>query len=326
MSRKGFTLIELLVVIAIIAILIGLLLPAVQKVREAAARAQCQNNLKQLGLAILNYANSNNNSLPASHTTSPSISWTVFTLPYIEQQTLYTEYPTLLTLAYDHAASANLTAIQTPIKTFVCPSTPGMVVPNVTPTGTALTGPMGLCDYGSINEVFPSVYLNPGMQYTWAQATTAAADTPPDFLEGAMYKTNSTPILAITDGTSNTIMLGEDAGQPNSWVLGKLATPATATAGATPDWGWGDSGFAYSINGCDPTTGAVIASGAAAPANPACLINCNNNGELYSFHTGGVNTAFADGSVHFLAANLTPPILAALVTKSGGETIPANAY
>jgi prepilin-type processing-associated H-X9-DG protein len=180
---------------------------------------------------------------------------------------------------------------------------------------------MGLCDYGAINEVFPSVYLIPGMQYTFAQATTAAADTPHDFLTGAMYKTNSTPILAITDGTSNTIMLGEDAGQPNNWVLGNRA-PATSP---TPDWGWADSGFAYSINGCDPTTGAVIKS-SATTGNPSCLINCNNNGELYSFHTGGVNIAFCDGSVHILATSITPPVLAALVTKSGGEVLPGNAY
>jgi prepilin-type N-terminal cleavage/methylation domain-containing protein/prepilin-type processing-associated H-X9-DG protein len=316
--RGAFTLIELLVVIAIIAILIGLLLPAVQKIREAANRTQCQNNLKQLGLAMLNYANVNNNCIPACHSSSPSISWTVFILPYIEQQNILNT-SSLMTVSYDSAP--NLAIIQTPIKIFVCPSTYPPNPVNQTPTGVALSGPMGLCDYGALNQVDPDFYLNSGMVYTLAQATAANNLTPPGFLTAAMYKDYPTPILGISDGTSNTIMLAEDAGQPSNWVLGKLVSASSPTG----DWGWADPKFVYSIKGCDPKTGQPVKSSATS-GNPSCVMNCNNNAEMYSFHPGGVNTVFCDGSVHFLTQSISPAAIAALVTKAGGEVLPSNAF
>ncbi|HTU22155.1 MAG TPA: DUF1559 domain-containing protein [Gemmataceae bacterium] len=316
--RGAFTLIELLVVIAIIAILIGLLLPAVQKVREAASRSQCQNNLKQLGLALLNYANVNNNCIPASHAGSPDMSWTVFILPYIEQQNILNS-SALMTASYDSAP--NLATIQIPIKTFVCPSTPSPTVPNSTPSGVALPGPMALCDYGALNQMEPDFYLNTGMVYTLAQATAANTGTPPGFLTAAMYKDYPSPILGISDGTSNTIALAEDAGQPSNWVLGKLS----AAGSPTGDWGWADPKFVYSIEGSDPTTGKVVKSSSSS-GNPACVMNCNNNGELYSFHPGGIDTVFCDGSVHFLSQSISPAAIAALVTRAGGEVLPADAF
>jgi prepilin-type processing-associated H-X9-DG protein len=152
----------------------------------------------------------------------------------------------------------------------------------------------------------------------------------------------TTPITQITDGTSNTIMIAEDAAQPSSFVLGKpvsttrppgknlIKTEGIGTP--TPDWGWADPGFAYSINGCDPKNGFIIQhdgstagqvsdgnTGFVAPIGAPVFINGNNNGELYSFHTGGVNVVFADGSVHFLTASMTPAAFAGLVTARGGE-------
>jgi prepilin-type N-terminal cleavage/methylation domain-containing protein/prepilin-type processing-associated H-X9-DG protein len=316
-KRNGFTLIELLVVIAIIAILIGLLVPAVQKVRAAAARIQCQNNLKQLGLGMLNYANVNRNSFPPSHTSSPSISWTVVILPYIEQGNVLMASSTLRTAAYDSAS--NLAAIQTTIPIFICPSTPTPTQINATPSGVALAGPMGLCDYGALNQVSPAFYLNQPQQYTVAQALVANASTPPGFLSAAMFKGAPTSILTIADGTSNTILLGEDAGQPSSWVLGKQV------AGTTGDWGWADPKFVYSIEGSDPTTGAIPKS-TATSGNPACTMNCNNNGEFYSFHTGGINTVFCDGSVHFIAQTVAPSVISSLVTIAGGEVFDASSF
>jgi prepilin-type N-terminal cleavage/methylation domain-containing protein/prepilin-type processing-associated H-X9-DG protein len=337
--RHAFTLIELLVVIAIIAILIGILLPAVQKVREAANRAQCQNNLKQLGLAMANYADVNNNCIPSSHDPKGSVtgeaSWTIYALPYIEQGNLLTTYPSLLTASYDTAGSPNLTAIQTPIKTFVCPSTPSQKTPSTTPSGVALTGPMGLCDYGAINQMQPNFYyLNSGFppNQTGALATAANNLTPPGFLTAAMYKgsTDKTtglptspwpiPILAIADGTSNTIMLAEDAGQPTNWVLGKN------TGTLTGDWGWADPTFVYSIEGSDPSTGKTAKSSDTSGKIASCTMNCNNGGEMYSFHQGGINVVFVDGSVHFLAQSIAPSVLAALVTMGGGEVIDGGAF
>jgi len=314
--RGAFTLIELLVVIAIIAILIGLLLPAIQKVRSAAARIQCSNNLKQLGLGMINYAGDNGNAFPPSHTSSPSISWSVFVLPYVEQGTLLASSP-LTTLAYDN--KANLQAIQTPLKVFVCPATPPPATPSTTPSGVALTGPMGLCDYGALNQMMPDFYLNPGMPYTLAQATAANALTPPAFMTAALYKGTPTPILAILDGTSNTILLVEDAGQPTNWVMGK------ATATVTGDWGWADPKFVFSVEGSDPTTGAVVKS-SATTGNPACSMNCNNNGEIYSFHSGGAMAVFCDGSVHFLSQSISPTTMAALVTMAGNEVLDPSNY
>lgn len=312
--RPAFTLIELLVVIAIIAILIGLLLPAVQKVREAASRASCQNNLKQQALAMQNYAGVNGNAFPPSRTTTPAVGWNAIVMPFLEQGNLLSVAPTLLTENYD--AAANLQVIQTNLKVYICPSAPMRTAVLMTPTGVPLTGPMGPCDYGTINEVFPCFYLNTGMQYTYAQADAAYALTPPGFTTGALYKSTITPLSYITDGLSNTILIGEDAGQPDNWILGKIS-PSTSP---NPDYGWADDGFAYSINGADPSTGAII-NKTASSGNPSCFINCNNNGEIYGFHIGGAQAAFCDGSVHFLTTAISPATFAALVTRSGYEVV-----
>jgi prepilin-type processing-associated H-X9-DG protein len=157
------------------------------------------------------------------------------------------------------------------------------------------------------------------------------------------------PITAISDGTSNTIMIAEDAGQPSSYVLGKAVSITrppgknlikTAGIGTpTPDWGWADPGFAYSINGCDPVNGYIIQhdgptaglisddkGGFIKPNGAPVFINGNNNGELYSFHGGGANVVFADGSVHFLNSNMTAAAFAALITARGGEVNTATNY
>lgn len=308
-AARGFTLIELLVVIAIIAILIALLVPAVQKVREAAARTQCTNNLKQFGVALLNFE-STYKALPPSHTTvKPKMGWPVYVLPFIEQSNLAAQY----NMALNWDATANLPAIMVNVPIFVCPSAPdpsGRWSTPVTPSGVALTSPMGAIDYGAINQVFPDFFLLNGIPM-------------PGQVTSPLQPDQKTPILQITDGTSNTIMIGEDAGQPNNYVLGMLQGASTGINGVgtpTPDWGWGDAGFAYSINGANPTNGAIIKSGATS-GNASCAINCNNNGELYSFHTGGVNLLFADGHVQYLAQTVAPAVVAALCTKAGGEVM-----
>jgi prepilin-type N-terminal cleavage/methylation domain-containing protein/prepilin-type processing-associated H-X9-DG protein len=338
--RRGFTLIELLVVIAIIGILIALLLPAVQKIREAAARLQCQNNLKQIGLAIHNYHDSYN-ALPPSHNATDG--WPAMMLPYIEQGNLYNTYK----LGAGYAQATNQVAIAGQVKIFVCPSAPGQggrfqitQTPDAYGSAAQLPAMMGLIDYGAVNQVFDGFYIANGLPVPAGYPNTCLGPLQPNM---------ATPITAITDGTSNTIMIAEDAGEPSSFVLGK-AVSITRPPGKnviktegigtpTPDWGWADPGFAYSINGCDPTNGFIIqhdgptaglvsdgGSGFVKPSGTPVFINGNNNGELYSFHTGGANVVFADGSVHFLTAGMTPAAFAALVTARGGEVNTATGY
>jgi prepilin-type N-terminal cleavage/methylation domain-containing protein/prepilin-type processing-associated H-X9-DG protein len=331
--QRGFTLIELLVVIAIIAILIGLLVPAVQKVREAAARAQCQNNLKQIGLALHNYHDAYK-ALPPSHNATDG--WPAMMLPYIEQGNLYSTYK--LGIGYDQGT--NKTAITGQVPIFACPSAPGQSgvfqitqSPDGYGSAAQLPGMMGVIDYGAVNQVFDGFYIANGLPVPPGYPATCLGPLQPNM---------TTKLLAITDGTSNTIMIAEDAAQPSSFVLGKpvsitrppgknlIKTEGIGTP--TPDWGWADPGFAYSINGCDPTNGFIIqhdgpnaglvsdgGGGFKKPSGAPIFINGNNNGELYSFHTGGANAVFADGSVHFLTASMTPAAFAALVTARGGE-------
>jgi prepilin-type N-terminal cleavage/methylation domain-containing protein/prepilin-type processing-associated H-X9-DG protein len=338
--RKAFTLIELLVVIAIIAVLIGLLLPAVQKVREAAARMSCSNNLKQIGLAILNYE-STYRALPPSHNATDG--WPAMMLPYIEQGNAYNKY----TLGIGYDQGSNAANIQVSVKSFACPSAPGQggvfqITQSPSGYGTAvqLPGMMGIIDYGAVNQVFDGFYIANGLPVPGGY---------PNSCLGPLQPNIPTPIITITDGTSNTIMIAEDAGEPSSYVLGQPCTitrppgkniiKTEGIGTPTPDWGWADSGFAYSINGCDPTNGYIVQhdgptagmvsdgnGGFVKPSGPPVFINGNNNGELYSFHTGGVNVVFADGSVHFLTEIKTPAAFAALVTSRGGEVNTATGY
>lgn len=291
-QRSGFTLIELLVVIAIIAILIALLVPAVQKVRESAARLQCQNNLKQIGLGLHNYHDTHKAFPPGVTTTAPLTCWTALVLPYIEQGNLANTYN------YKVNWNVNTAADQMPIPIFICPSDPlGTHTDTVNYNFAPSVG-----DYQSINEIKYFVGINcfnlPG---------NTAKGNP--LLAGVLTWNTTTPILSITDGASNTIMIAEDAGRPNLYGAGaKLISTA---AGLSPGGAWADPSGPYSIDGSLPN-GTVPGT---------CALNCSNNNEVYGFHTGGANAVFADGSVHFLDQSMSLCLLAALCTRAGGEVI-----
>jgi prepilin-type N-terminal cleavage/methylation domain-containing protein/prepilin-type processing-associated H-X9-DG protein len=305
--RRAFTLIELLVVIAIIAVLIGLLLPAVQKVREAAARTQCTNNLKQMGLALHSYHDVNQ-ALPPGYLatqvysdgatdTAPGWGWGTFILPYLEQGNLYAQ----LNLTQPIQASSSVQSI---IKMYLCPSD---TVPAAPFTVTDSFG-------ASVMLAAPSSYA--------ASCGGDETDTADPAGKGVFYRNSKTRLTDITDGTSQTIFLGERA------CSNALGVWVGAIKGGVVQRG---------PNNRNPGTSVE-------PAACLVLAHCNlvntmgdTDGGLDDFssnHTGGANVLFGDGSVHFIRSipGRNPDgsytadgiIFQALATRAGGEVVPGD--
>lgn len=310
--RTGFTLIELLVVIAIIAILIGLLVPAVQKVREAANRISCSNNLKNVGLAYQNY-HSTYNKFPFSASNNPMApeGWATYILPFIEQDNLFRKYNETAPFFYTNAAAGidNQAVVNQPIKILQCPSAPSTRAytypyppPPISPS-PFLTWSGSSADYGPIIGVNSSLATGLGLNAT--------------NLDGVLQPDTNSRFADITDGTSNTIMIAEIAARPKLYQAGHVI------AGQFTYWsgggGWGDAttgNFQLCASSADGTQSPCIL-GPTAPNG--CGINCSNDYGVYAFHTGGANVVFADGSVHFLPASLNINILIALISRAGGE-------
>ena len=302
--RRAFTLIELLVVIAIIAVLVGLLLPAVQKVREAASRTTCQNNLKQIGLALHNYESAAG-TWPAQSTNAPRGSWITQILPHIEQGNVARLYNPALN--WDDPANA--AAVTTRIKLLLCPSADkdrdGFEYTRFT------TATPRFFLYGA-----PTDYTNVGGV---GSALAASLSPPPADATGVL---GSVPVrvLQVTDGLSNTILVTECANRPQLWQRRRRvdALPPPAHWSSTSDkpyvtggvWASHLKGFLIDGAGADGSTN-----------GGTCAMNCSNDNEVYSFHPGGANALLADGSVRFLRDATPVPALAALVTRAGGEVV-----
>ena len=338
--RRGFTLIELLVVIAIIAVLIALLLPAVQAAREAARRAQCINNLKQIGLGMHNYhsavgsfpmANSVAYSSVGTQTNWGTWSGQAMMLPYMEQNAIYNACNFSWTSWYGTGASINATAFNTVIASFLCPS----------------DGEAGSTKSGNINSYYGSLGITTD---PWNANSTGI------FAHFVAYG-----VADVTDGTSNTVCFAEaltasslsnkmkfrggvtppggssgtniSAYNVTAGVLTDLQTCTTTfLAGSNPAgnnkgwrWGTGSPGIAFFNTIVTPNNNNYPWSG--------CRYGCGGCGNDYgqyinttSNHSGGVNVAMTDGSVRFIKNSIAQNIWWAIGTRNGGETVSADAY
>ena len=294
-ARAAFTLIELLVVIAIIAILVGLLLPAVQKVREASARLKCSNNLKQIGLGMHNYESVNQKFPPGFTSKAASVDgdglgsgwgWAAHLLPQMEQDNLFRQ----INLGNDIMAPGHATVRTTVLPGYRCPSD--------APQGDTFTvvgssGPLGTVAFAN--------YV--------ACGGTFEVTGFPDTNTGAFLRNSACRFADITDGTSNTLFVTERASK---------RSPMTTWVGAITNSINPPLDPAHDAEG--PPTLCLFQTGGAGegrtPNNPF-----NHVEDPSSQHTGGVNALFGDGSVRFLRNSINPATWTGLGTRAGGEVL-----
>ncbi|WP_165251051.1 DUF1559 family PulG-like putative transporter [Paludisphaera soli] len=357
MKRRGFTLIELLVVIAIIAVLIALLLPAVQSAREAARRVQCTNNMKQIGLAIHNYISSNESVPPTGgYYTAANQVWQRHSmktriLPYMEQNAAMNAINFDVSpvkpstgVGYPVGRLINGTAGAIQISSFLCPSdpNPGNTGLNQA-SGSTISFAVGVSNYPNnvgTNRAYTGGRINgPGYYIGGSAHSLAASDFPADV--GATVTVSS-----VTDGLSNTVIFSE-------WVKGSSGSrrpglnlvyysvpigasvnnegdyQACQAANTTNPWDFkgeywmsGDVGRGGGYHHTSPPNSKSCRAGTSFPDgwNAGWLVSAS------SFHSGGVNAAFCDGSVRFIRNSVDRETWRALGTMAGGEVISSDAY
>ncbi len=301
--RHGFTLIELLVVIAIIAVLIALLLPAVQQAREAARRSQCQNNLKQIGLSLHNYHDTHAVFPPGwigvsggTHDTegASGFSWAAHILPYLDQAPLYNRL-NLNSACY--VSPANDAALQGVLTVYRCPSDPS---PNrwdlkdeANPATTLATLPIAnyVASFGT--EGYEDL-CEPGVMPGFPNAQCAG--------DGMFFHNGKVAMRDLTDGSSNTLMVGEH----------RTDTTAAVVAAGPP---WYSTWVGY-VAGGEEAAARFLGVSDHTPNHPALHID-----DYHSWHTGGVHLLMADGRVRFVTQSIDLGLFRGLATRRGGEVV-----
>lgn len=304
--KRGFTLVEILVVLTIIALLIALILPAVQSSRESARRAQCINNLRQIGLALLSYHDSVG-SFPSAYATGvasdanetgPGWGWGAMVLGQLEQSSLYNS----ANFSLNVQSPEQHTFRSTSLATFICPSSPGQ-------------GPANFRYIGNYNE--PPITDMAAGQYI-----ASGGQIPPVFIgltNGVFHRNSHVTLSGITDGSSSTFMIGERSRNlaDSTWV-GVAGYGVVCT---NPSW---------PVRDCQASILMVIGYTGPIPPSNRWVDVPNYDGaivdDFWSCHPGGCNFTFVDGSVRFVRQTIDPRVFSALSTRNGGEVLSAAQF
>ena len=358
LKRNAFTLVELLVVVAIIAILASLLLPAVQQARESARRAKCENNLKQIGLAVHNYVSTYGylpqSRRPAGNTSAPRVAGFTELLPFLEQTNLSTSYD----VSKNWSDPANAAVVQSVIPVLVCPSsveptrldgdpntksTPGGWQPNVAAV-TDYSATIGvdakLLTNGLVDSAGDGILpRDNGYDSTKPLSATNHPVSLPRFSD-------------VTDGLSNTILIAESAGRPYRYIKGGVRVTKDAdfyttnpplTGNVVNGGGWSRPATELVIRGAynDGSTWTGTPAGTDVlyavnrtnggaydftTANADPTYGSLGSGEVYGFHPGGANVVLGDGSVRLINREIGIRLFADFVTRAGGEKAQVDAY